>query len=119
MYAIRLEDIRPACRGAIENILMRQVLKSRAWVMEVAHFVEGRPAKKRWVRCTKIYEESNSVGSRGIYKLFILEPRVLYWVSDPRSWSRTERYFCVVDGFDLTKLTKEEAVEWAKKNISE
>lgn len=63
------------------------------------------------------YSKANSKGSRGVYIHYILESGKLYQVADPRSWKRTEHYFCTVsaDG-DIVKMTQEEAGQWLRNN---
>jgi len=116
MYCLKLEDIGHE-NNTVNNMLLKligdtKLFKSRAWVMAVNHFANGRPMKQSWLNCNYDYTDMNGAGTRGIYKIFILENNILYWVSDPRSWRKTERYFCVVDGFELKKLTAEKAMEW-------
>lgn len=45
------------------------------------------------------YSRSNSVGSRGVYRIYFLRSGTIYEVHAPESWSRQDHYFCrIIDG---------------------
>jgi hypothetical protein len=110
--ALRLEDIKSkdahwvnaACRALGE----RSCAPTRAWVARVRINANGYVDREFLRPCAMDYSQANSVGSRGVYKCYWLEPMAYYEVSSPESWSSTDRYFCeVVDG-EIIRMTKEE-----------
>jgi hypothetical protein len=111
--ALKLEDIRP--RGARERVSLCALLgesapydKSRAWVARVRIDANGWVDREFVDPGAVDWSESNSVGSRGVYKRYWLEERVYYEVSSPESWSGTDRYFCEVINGEIIRMTKEE-----------
>lgn len=83
-----------------------------AWVAEI----RGRSRKyglaRAFIRGKKDYSEANSVGSRGVYIYYFLEPGRYYEVSEPRSWRHTERYFAKVRGGKVVRVDEEELEQW-------
>ena len=110
--ALKLEDIRSkdarwvnaACRALGE----RPCCPSRAWVAKVQIDARGLIDREFVAPHAIDYAESNSVGSRGVYKCYWLEERVYYEISSPQSWRNVDRFFCeVIDG-EIIRMTKEE-----------
>lgn len=88
----------------------------RPWVAEIT----GKDAKyglaRKFVDGTRDYSRANSKRTRGVYTTYTLVPGRVYECSDPRSWSRTERYFArVVDG-ELETMDAEQ-VEQYKQSL--
>lgn len=84
----------------------------RSWCAEIIGRDTRYGYQRVFLRCKKDYRESNSKGSRGIYKLYILESGDhIYEVSCPVSWRNTDRYFCrVSDDGDIVRLTESDIV---------
>lgn len=62
------------------------------------------------------YTEANSVGSRGVYCYYFLEPGHLYHVSAPVSWCHVDQYFCVInERCEIERLTIEEVVNCLRR----
>lgn len=83
------------------------------WVAEII----GHDPKYKWqrnfLRGTKDYSESNSVGSRGIYIYYWLDYGHIYDVKQPVSWKRTLRYFCrVTDDGKIVEIDESEIDQW-------
>jgi len=87
---------------------------SRAWVAKVK-YIRGKYIQREFVQGKKDYTNSNSVGSRGIYKHYFLDDG-LYEISDPKSWKQTDRYFAYIEAGELWRVTKEEAELWLNDN---
>lgn len=110
---IRLEDIG-------KYTARNRILPDQAWVAEIT----GHDPKYKYKRvfhepsATDI-QESNSVGSRGIYKYYWVEPKTLYEVSLPISWKNTDRFFCIVVDGKIKRLNEGEANTWLASNCSE
>lgn len=60
------------------------------------------------VRGKTSYSRANSVGSRGVYNYYILQEGHYYEVCSPKSWQRTDRYFCTVRSSEVVRLTEDE-----------
>ncbi len=58
---------------------------------------------------TTDYSQSDSVGSRGVYKYYWLDDGEVYWVNSPESWGRSDNYYCVVINGEIRKVSKEVA----------
>ena len=61
------------------------------------------------------YSHVNGVGSRGARLGFLLEPNTIYRVSSPQSWSRSDQYYCRVEGDSIRRMTAEEVLTWGKE----
>lgn len=108
---IKLEDIRPSqARGnGLVAALLRQagVGKSRAWV---AKMLPGM--RREFLDAQMDYSSANSVGSRGVYKHYFLDPDAVYDISEPTSWKRTHRRYCrFVDGKEV-EMIEEDVEQW-------
>jgi hypothetical protein len=57
------------------------------------------------------YSGSNSVGSRGIFKVYFLDDG-LYEVLERPSWKRNKLYYLLIEDETKTKMSLEEAVRW-------
>lgn len=81
--------------------------RQRAWCAEIV----GRNARygfeRRFLKGRKDYSEANSVGSRGVYLYYFLEPGKVYEVSSPASWNRTDRYFAAASNGEVVVVGKD------------
>lgn len=107
---IRIEDIRPRDHEALKTF---SSWKSRAWVCAVSQ-KHGRILRS-FLKPKIDYSESNSAGSRGVNKEYILEYDVLYEISEPVSWKRTDRRFCYFDESGEHRVKDEDVLTWAKE----
>jgi hypothetical protein len=83
-------------------------IKPRQWVAEVVGFDMWSGFKREFLKGKKDYLNANSVGSRGVYVYYILEPHKVYDVKQPMTWSTDNRYYCeVVDG-EIIRLSESE-----------
>lgn len=88
----------------------------RPWVARIKWDPELRRLHRDFQRGDKDYSEANSVGSRGVFLYFAIEPG-LYEVFSLPAWRKTRREFLLVENEDHTrKLTQAEATAWAKEN---
>lgn len=92
----------------------------RSWCAEVTGRDPRYGYQRVFLRCKKDYRESNSKGSRGVYKLYILESgEHVYEVSNPVSWRNTDRYFCrVTDDGDIVRIEQKEVDVWINRGVS-
>jgi hypothetical protein len=82
----------------------------RPWVARILGLDEHTGLQREFLRrYQKDYSRANSIGSRGVYAYYVLDPG-LYEVSRRVSWSQTERYFACVDGATITRISREEVV---------
>jgi hypothetical protein len=75
----------------------------RAWVARIVGLDDVYGLQREFIRGMTDYGEANSTGSRGIFEYYPLKDGI-YEVSEPISWKHCERYFCRVEGEDITKI---------------
>lgn len=84
------------------------------WVAAVVGLDDRYGLERRFLRGRKDYLQANSIGSRGIYLWYTLEPG-LYEINEQVSWRGWDRRFEVVDqSGSRRRLTREEALAWAR-----
>jgi len=105
-------------QGAIGEAFVGSV-PSRCWVAEIVGVDARFGFDREFVLCKTDYAKANSAGSRGVHHWFILESGKVYEVSAPKTWKRTDRYFCTVtDDGEIVTLEREAVDEWARKFIA-
>ena len=83
-------------------------IPQRFFVAEILGLHPKFNFERNFIRYKKDYKHSISKGSRGIFAYYILETDKIYEVKEPISWSKTDRYFCIVnEEGDIIKITKE------------
>jgi len=89
--------------------------RNRYWAAEITGLDPRYKFARRFLLCKKDYRQANSVGTRGVYAYYELDEGKVYEVSSPRSWNRTDRYFCRVglDG-DIITMAEGEVLAWLK-----
>lgn len=81
----------------------------RSWCAEIIGHDPRYGYARRFLSCKRDYRTANSVGSRGVYKYYILESGHIYEVSSPLSWRKVDRYFCrVADDGSIIRLSQDE-----------
>lgn len=91
-------------------------LLPRQWVAEITGTDPKFGFKRAFLRGKKGYSRANSVGSRGIYFVYLLEEGRIYEVNSPVSWKRDVRYFCRYMDGRKNVLSKEEVLQCLKSN---
>jgi hypothetical protein len=92
-----------------------KLYKKRWWVAEITGLCEKYGLSRKFISPRRDSSESNSSGSRGVYANYMLEYGKLYEVSSPKSWKRTDRFFCTGRN-PREHITREEAIEWLKNH---
>lgn len=83
------------------------------WVARITGFDPKWKYAREWVRYKKDYRKSNSKGSRGVYKWYILESGNIYEIKE----DSRHRYFCIVnDNGEIEYVEEEYVKEWIKNN---
>jgi hypothetical protein len=95
------------------ELLRRDGLK--AMVKEVTGF-NGSQVMGQLVAFGRDHTEANSVGSRGIKQVYLLENRSIYWIRQPISWSKSREFYAIVEDGDLIEISETEARSWLSKN---
>lgn len=85
---------------------------SRAWCAEITGFDPKYRYRRRFLRPNISYQHANGIGSRGVYAYYNLEETGVYEISEPTSWTRTDRYFAQVMDGELRRITKEDVDAW-------
>ena len=81
-----------------------------SWVAEITGLDPKYKFKRQFLSYKKDYSRANSVGSRGVYAIYILESGKMYDIKDHK-----DRYYCRVDDDgNLIKLTESEVKKWLK-----
>lgn len=81
---------------------------SRPWVARIDGLDPRYGFARTFVHGVRDYSRANSVGSRGVWECFALEPGI-YEVKHPVSWRRTRRYFIsVTDDGSYHEINREE-----------
>jgi hypothetical protein len=83
------------------------------WIAEIIGTHPKYGLGRKFLFGVRDYSRANSTGSRGIATTYDLAEGVLYEISDPASWARTERYFAVVKGGNLESVDAATALERA------
>jgi len=90
--------------------LMGGYLTPRPWVCRLHEYVGNGHFRREFVQGRKDYSRANSVGSRGVYYHYALEPGV-YEVQALQSWRSRRKYFALCDGQCLHEVSTEEAID--------
>lgn len=96
--------------------------KKRCWVARITGYDPKYGYKREFVRGQVEYAESNSVGSRGVFIYYFLDPGV-YQVNAPVSWRNDERYFILSEHGKIKKISEADmkkelgTISWLKKII--
>lgn len=92
--------------------------RSNYWVAEIADFDPKHIFMRRFLPAKKDYKKSNQAGSRGTYLYYLLEQNKIYEVSQPISWTRYKRYFCVVNNNgEIVEVNKEYVNKWINDHL--
>jgi hypothetical protein len=81
-----------------------------AWCAEITGLDKKYKYMRRFLPFKKDYSQSNSVGSRGIRAIYMLEENKIYEVKD---WK--DRYFCIVRDWGIRRIPEYEVKEWLKE----
>lgn len=96
--------------------LGRQVIgrpKARHWVAKILGPHAIYKYNREFLPSKKSYENANSVGSRGVEAIFVLESGNVYEISSPESWKTTRRYFArVTESGDICEIAEGEIFGW-------
>ncbi len=111
-----MQLMRRQIAAAVGNNVARQMFegmgKHRPWVARIVGTNDRWGLQREFQRPqSNDYEEANSVGSRGVYALYILAPG-MYEVHERKTWKRSERYFLrVTEDGEKEEITREEVLE--------
>jgi hypothetical protein len=85
---------------------------SPAWVKEVIG-IDADGLITEHLEGQMDYSKANSVGSRGVYRHYFLQEGIIYHVSSPKTWNRTDEYYCCIRSGAEIRMTYQEAIKWA------
>lgn len=86
------------------------------WVAEITGRDDKFGFKRQFLEGKWQRRDSNGAQSRGVMLEFCLESGRLYQVHSFVSWRKTDRYFCIIEGDLIKRLSENEAMEWLRKN---
>lgn len=81
--------------------------RPRPWVARLTGLCPRYGFVREFLPAQKDYREANSVGSRGVFLYYWLDPGV-YEVNERRSWRAWDRYFIRVEEGRWTRITRQE-----------
>ena len=81
-----------------------------AWVAEITGLDTKYKYARRFLPFKKDYSQANSVGSRGVQAVYMLEDGKIY---DVKAWK--ERYFCMIRDWEIQRISEYEVNEWLKE----
>jgi hypothetical protein len=81
---------------------------SRAWVAQVIGLDENDRAIISFINWNDEYTNSNSKGSRGVFKNYHLEHGLIYKISCPLSWKSTDIYYASIVNSELIRVTEKD-----------
>lgn len=84
----------------------------KPWVAEIAGVDSKFRFTRRFIPFRQDYSEANGVGSRGIYRYYLLESGKVYEVYAPTSWKAHDRYFCRVEEGRIVRMTEQMVMEF-------
>lgn len=102
--SLALEVFTPGPRNPVK------MFGSAPWVKRIKGLSAQGKIMYEFVSGDTDYSRANSVGSRGVYKHYILQSGNLYEVCSRTSWKRIEQYFCMVQDGKIVKLTRQEVL---------
>jgi hypothetical protein len=82
-----------------------------SWVAEITGLDPKYKFARTFLRGSTDYSESNSVGSRGVFRYFVLDEGHTYDVKSQETWKRSERYYCTVREGKIVELNEDEVRE--------
>jgi hypothetical protein len=88
----------------------------RPWVARITGTHSKYGLARKFLRGQKDYSQANSIGSRGVYEYFVLDPGI-YEINERCTWKRARRYFVHVDGAEFHEIDKEEVLECLRSDI--
>ncbi|HXG36538.1 MAG TPA: hypothetical protein VNL15_06190 [Dehalococcoidia bacterium] len=94
----------------IEQIGNPRLGNCPAWVKRITGVSHGR-LQEDWVHGNTDYSAANSVGSRGVYRWYMLQYGDIYHVRSPLSWKRADDYYCRVEQGVLVRMSINEVIE--------
>lgn len=89
-------------------------ISSSCWVAEITGFDPDYNYRRTFPKPKIDRSRANSVGTRGVYKIYTLEEGHIYEVKEQISWQRSQRYFCTVANGQITALTKKQMIQIIK-----
>lgn len=91
-----------------------RVAPLRAGVNIVLGFQRGALFREAPLKGYTDYGQSNSVGSRGIYRRYYIEGGRVYHVMAPRTWKQVDDYYCRVERCEIVRMDIDEVFRWLK-----
>lgn len=107
---------REALGKSVADAVMGKKRMRMPWVAEITGRDEKYGLKRNFLEAKWLRRDANGAQSRGVMLDFCLKPGLLYQVQSHVSWRKTDRYFCIVEGDSIMRLSENEAMEWLRKN---
>jgi hypothetical protein len=83
----------------------------RPWVARIIAIHADGFIERQFIHGVKDYSHANSIGSRGVYIHYALDPG-LYEINERTDWLKARRWFGKVADGALSQISKQEAIEW-------
>lgn len=82
----------------------------RPWVARITGFHNKYGFTREFIVGMRDYSDANSIGSRGVYEYFALEPG-LYEVNECVKLGLARRYFIRVENTEITEISRKEVLQ--------
>jgi hypothetical protein len=83
------------------------------WVAEITGYDRRYGLSRSFLRGQDDYSSANSTGSRGVYRIYILESGRYYEVKCRITWKKDDRYFCkVTEAGEIIHVEQLEIDQW-------
>ena len=115
MIVLELEAIGLRMKTSIANRTTNiRTDKKPPWVAKIIDFdtFGNFTFEREFLKPMVDYSRSNSVGSRDIYYYYHLYENNMYEIFEHSSWKHTSRYFAIIQGHNLIKKEKKDAILW-------
>lgn len=104
-----------ALGAGVADALIGKKRMRMPWVAEITGHDNKFCFKREFLKAKWLRRDANGAQSRGVMLEFYMESGRLYQVHDFISWRKSDRYFCIVDGDKITRLSENEAMQWLRK----
>lgn len=102
-------------RHVVTEMRLTALGDARTWVAEVVGITAAGRIERKFVDGLKDYSDANGVGSRGVYKYYVLREGPLYEIVDRPGYGKPQRRrYCYVICGKIVSISIDEALRCLK-----
>ena len=109
---LKLEQFNPSAGQLGKRAASMFFRPDKPWVAEIMGVYRSGKLSRRFLNGNTDYSRANSVGSRGVFKVYYLADGKPHEINERYSWKGWRRYFCVPHEGELLAVTEEWVREW-------